>query len=224
LEARFWDQHYASFRVMQPTLFAEFCAAHFIHPDDILVEVGCGNGRDAQYVAPHVQDYFGLDACPKAAELCRKAIAHLYDDGVVESRVLNTDASRFDFRTVAMPGKRTVVYSRFSVHSMNYDEEDRLLNALSMVDGPLLFLVEARTIFDKHYGEGAEVGRHEFVSDHYRRFIDPIEFISRFSRIGMPVFTSISGGQAKFGSEDPVVLRVAFDSELLAGRNQICVK
>lgn len=224
MEAKHWDQHYSSFRVMQPTLFAEFCSRHFLRAEDTLVEVGCGNGRDAQYVAPHVKSYYGLDVCPKAVDLCRKAIAHLYDAGAVESRVLNTDASCFDFGAVAAPEARTVVYSRFSIHSMNYQEEDRLLDALCKVRGPLLVLVEVRTIFDTHYGEGTEVGSHEFVSDHYRRFVDPVSFVSRFSRVGMPIFTTISSGQAKFGNEDPIVLRAAFDSELLNSRNKLCVR
>ncbi len=33
--------------------------------------------------------------------------------------------------------------------------------------------IETRTLKDNLYGVGKKVGKHEFVSTHYRRFIDP---------------------------------------------------
>ena len=35
--------------------------------------------------------------------------------------------------------------------------------------------IETRTIKDELYGVGKKIGRHEFISSHYRRFIDTNE-------------------------------------------------
>lgn len=222
MKTNFWDKHYSSFQVMKPSPFAEFCADRFLHSDDLVIEIGCGNGRDAQHLAPRVAQYYGIDACPKASDLCRESIGHVVDYSDIESRVINGDASTFDYASKADPKHRTVIYSRFSIHSMNYQEEARLLEALAKIEGSVMVLIEVRTIFDTHYNVGRAVGIHEFESDHYRRFVDPLVFVENFSRLGMPVFTSLASGQAAFGNEDPVVLRAVFDSTKMAARNLVC--
>ena len=49
-----------------------------------------------------------------------------------------------------------------------------------------LFLGKARTINDEIYGQGKKVGKHEYITSHYRRFIDPNNLkkeLSKFLKI-----------------------------------------
>ena len=65
------------------------------------------------------------------------------------------------------------VYSRFTWHSINYKDEQKLLLSLKKNKNLKFIYIEARTINDAIYGEGIKVGKHEFMTSHYRRFIDP---------------------------------------------------
>ena len=67
------------------------------------------------------------------------------------------------------------VYSRFTLHSINYSDEKKLLNSLNKLKKLEYIFIECRTIKDDIYGKGKKVGKHEFVDTHYRRFIDPKE-------------------------------------------------
>jgi hypothetical protein len=70
-----------------------------------------------------------------------------------------------------------------------------------------VFALESRTIFDGLYGQGVMLGKHEFRTDHYRRFIDPNEFLAEIvNRFSIQYF-ELSDGFAPFEGEDPIVMR-----------------
>ena len=100
------------------------------------------------------------------------------------------------------------IYSRFTLHAINYEEEERLLSHLD--NGGMLkyVFIEARSINDGLYGMGRKVGLHEFVTSHYRRFIDPAVLKSKLERTFHIEYFEEAQGFAKIATEDPCLIRV----------------
>ena len=89
------------------------------------------------------------------------------------------------------------IYSRFTLHAINYKEEKRLLEHLYNSRRLKHLLIEARSINDQLYGEGEEIGLHEFVTSHYRRFIDPKEIKTKLAKYFNIISFEESQGFAK---------------------------
>lgn len=201
----FWNNHYKAFRVQAPSRFAEYVVSTYLQPDDQLIELGCGNGRDAGLLSRHVAAYTGVDACPVAIESCVKN--HVIGNATFHC----ADFTSLDFNKKSEGDNRLVVYSRFSLHSITYPEADRLWeNLASLAVKRWLFLLEARTCYDELYGVGECVGLHEFKTDHYRRFLDPVVFLSQIASKFSVKYFEVAKGFAPFGGQDPLVLRAVF--------------
>lgn len=208
MQDTFWENHYKKFSVSQPSLFAKHCLEQIITEDDVVVELGCGNGRDGLALAQQASRYIGLDASPVAVDSFAKMMhsTELATSGRLSVR--QADFTATDFNRFGEGAKRLVLFSRFSLHSIDYDEADRLLDNLARIStAPWILALEARTIFDTLYGHGTEVGRHEFRTDHYRRFIDPDEFLRELTKRFSVRYFEISKGFAPFGEQDPIVMR-----------------
>jgi SAM-dependent methyltransferase len=213
MQDSFWNSHYQAFSLQEPSGFASYCLQGQLRSSDTVVELGCGNGRDGLALGQTVSRYTGLDACAVAVSNFQKVVNGL-DQGVSSKMaVQQADFTDLDFNTFGEGAKRLVIYSRFSLHSINYQEADRLLaNIGKVTSAPWVLMLEARTIFDTLYGAGSNVGLHEFKTDHYRRFIDPEPFLADLaSRFAVRYF-EVASGFAPFGDQDPVVMRAVIQS------------
>ena len=213
MQDSFWNSHYQAFSLQEPSGFASYCLQGQLRASDTVVELGCGNGRDGLALGQTVSRYTGLDACAVAVSNFQKVVSGL-DQGVSSKMaVQQADFTDLDFNTFGEGAKRLVIYSRFSLHSINYQEADRLLaNIGTITSAPWVLMLEARTIFDTLYGAGSNVGLHEFKTDHYRRFIDPEPFlVDLASRFAVRYF-EVASGFAPFGDQDPVVMRAVIQS------------
>ena len=210
MQASFWNNHYKDFRVQNPSDFARFCAEHHLGGDDRLIELGCGNGRDGVMLAQHVARYTGIDACPIAIESFSQNVAN--ESTTPGNIALKCgDFTAIDFDSLIEGGGRLAIYSRFTLHSISYAEADRLFANLEKIAAvPWIFMLEARTIYDELYGVGKNIGPHEFQTDHYRRFIDPAEFLERLSSMFAVKYFEVSNGFARFADQDPVLMRAVF--------------
>lgn len=205
----FWNNHYKAFQVQEPSRFSKYVVENHLRSGDQLIELGCGNGRDAGLLSRHVARYVGTDACPAAIESCSKNLAALGEASTISLRC--ADFTSLDFNNLAEGAGRLVVYSRFSLHSVTYAEAERLLSNLEKISvAPWIFLLEARTIYDELYGVGEEIGLHEFKTDHYRRFLDPAVFLQQLATKFAVKYFDVSKGFAPFGKQDPLVLRTVF--------------
>ena len=78
------------------------------------------------------------------------------------------------------------LYSRFTLHTINYANEKLFFQSISKQKKLKYIFIETRTIQDDYYGVGKKIGKHEFISSHYRRFIDPKVIkkkLKKFSKI-----------------------------------------
>jgi len=209
MQDKYWNNHYKKFSIYDPTEFALHCIRNQFKSDDVVIELGCGNGRDAYSIAQKVSRYIGFDACNIAVASFKKNINNINPEISKKIEVYQQDFTSVDFDNLISHAKRLVFYSRFSYHSINYEEADRLLKNINDVNKfPWILMIEARTIFDNLYGEGENIGLHEFKTDHYRRFIDPENFFSEISASFSIPFFHVNSGYALYGDQDPEVMRV----------------
>lgn len=212
MENEFWDKWYQGFEIHEPSNFAKFCLNKYINSNDTLIELGCGNGRDGLVLSKNVEKYIGLDASSSALKKFKNEVE--LRETSQDISILQSNFCEQDFNRLAIGAKRLVVYSRFSLHSINYDDFGDLMSNLKNISSslPWIFLVEARTIFDEMYGVGHSVGLHEFRTDHYRRFIDPKTFLMEMSTSFNINYFEVSSGFAKYNDSDPVCLRASIHS------------
>jgi SAM-dependent methyltransferase len=205
---QFWNHHYKNFSLTEPSPFAVWCIDTRLKSTDTVVELGCGNGRDGLAIARKVARYVGLDSCPVAINSFTRSAMLVNDDRACRVAVEQIDFTDFDFRSFAYGAERLVLYSRFSLHSVDYSAAERLFNNISKLkDFPWVLMLEARTIYDPLYGQGEEVGLHEFRTDHYRRFIDPNNFLQQSTQKFSVRYFELNKGFAPFNSDDPLIMR-----------------
>jgi len=123
MKSKFWNKHYKKFTVNKPSFFAKFCISRYLSTSDILIELGCGNGRDGIAISKSVCKYIGFDICNDAVNSfnqfldCHKRISN------TNMSVYCKDFTAQDFNKFIDNGKRLVFYSRFSMHSISRIEE-----------------------------------------------------------------------------------------------------
>ncbi len=87
-------------------------------------------------------------------------------------------------------------------------EENNLLKNLSKSKNLEFIFIETRTIFDELYGVGRKIGKYEYFTDHYRRFIDPNKLKNKLAKNFKIVYFRLSKNLAKYKNENPKILRI----------------
>jgi adenylylsulfate kinase-like enzyme len=196
-----WNDYYSKSRApTNPSPFGTAVTDRLAGRRAIL-EVGCGNGRDAAHFASLGYNVTAIDVAAAAIEQCRRLHAELPATFIETSLpAISSDyANSFD-----------VVYSRFVLHAMTLDEETDLLKGAAqvLVEDGLLF-IECRSLKDPMARMGEVISPTERIHGHYRRFIDVDELSARVESYGFSILDSIeSAGLAVHGDEDPVVIRL----------------
>jgi len=208
MQDTFWETHYKNFQIHEPSDFAKYSIAKYIRLNDTVVELGCGNGRDGLALSKKAEQYIGIDSCPIAINAFKENIDSTTKISVNNINLIQSDFSGIDFDSLVGDTKRLVLFSRFTLHSITYPQVDKLFSNIENINSlPWIFLLEVRTIFDTLYGQGENIGLHEYQSDHYRRFIDPKEFLLDMT----PRFTfryfEVSTGFAPYLDQDPLIMR-----------------
>lgn len=208
--SEFWDRHYQVFADETPSNFAIWAAKEFLSAQDEVVEIGSGNGRDGIYLSKFVSTFTGIDLSDSAVEVANQRL-NLEKSREINAKFQKMDFSEYEFLTESV--KRLVVYSRFSLHSDDEAAEDSLLSHLAGIKNrKLLVLIEVRTIYDELFGVGESVGNNGFVTDHYRRFIDPVLFRKKVENGFCVKYFEVSDTFAPYKNEKPKVLRIAFEN------------
>ena len=197
----YWNQYYKNdVCSKQPSPFAQYVAT-LIEPGRRLVELGCGNGRDAVYLAAQ-----GLKVT--ALDLSSVTIEHLREQNIPNTEFICEDFVNSD---IHRPNGYDYAYSRFTMHSINKNQEQLLLQRVyaSLRPGGKLF-IEVRSVKDPLFGKGRQLEYNAFFYDnHYRRFIVLEELVAELEECGFLVeYAKDSKGFAPYGNEDPSVIRV----------------
>tara|TARA_B110000503_G_scaffold141547_1_gene235427 strand:- start:1044 stop:1646 length:603 start_codon:yes stop_codon:yes gene_type:complete len=191
-DTNYWETFYEKHPENKiPSNFAVYINSVYLNKNKTLLELGCGNGRDAIYFINQ-----GLKVT--AIDLATKEIDYLK-----QLNIQNITFKAHDFTKLYEYSNFDFVYSRFTLHSINEDSENSVLSQLNGVLKPGgLFLLEARSIKDKELEK-------EFGIDHYRRYIDLERVTKKIKDKGFTIIESLeSQGLAKYKRENPYVIRI----------------
>ena len=208
-----WNEYYAgktanSVWAEFPSQFAAFVASD-IEGGSRILDFGCGNGRDSLFLASIGHDVVAADYAGPAVELVREK---------AEARALELEATELNIYDVAhvqkaedtRAGSFDVIYSRFVMHAINEDGQDRFLRmAKTLLKPGGRIYVEFRNDRDARAQVGHYISDNERSDGHYRRFIDPPAFQIEAEKLGYVTEYQAHGkGYAKFRDEDPDVSRM----------------
>jgi bifunctional enzyme CysN/CysC len=196
---RHWEHYYSRATLVEtPSDYARLTAEQ-LSRQSAIVEVGCGNGRDARFFSSLGHSVLALDPSHAAIEKCRRNPAGIeFFEGTLPDVSTHRDA-RFD-----------AVYSRFSLHAMTEPEEIATLSAAHRLLQPGGSLhIECRSINDPLARKGEVLSPTERIHGHYRRFIIRDELHTRLESVGFLVADSVEAADvAVLGDDNPVVIRV----------------
>jgi ubiquinone/menaquinone biosynthesis C-methylase UbiE len=203
MDKEYWETYYANQRTTdQPSDFARFCAKKYSSKFGQFFDIGCGNGRDTLFFSSQNIPCIGIDQSQQAITKNNEKKKQL--DLPAQFHI--GDFSNFDYDSVSKD--LFSVYSRFTLHAINYEEETRLFDHINRSKNLAYLFIEARSIKDALYGSGTKVGLHEYVSTHYRRFIDPVVLKSKLEKTFDIEYFEESQGFAKTETEDPCLIRL----------------
>lgn len=202
MDKKYWQEYYSKNTTpFDPSPFSQF-AIEWLDKNKTLLELGCGNARDAVFFQKQ-----GIDVT--AIDQVNTEIDHLNNSYA-------TDNLRFicdDFTNIKTVDESfNYIYSRFTIHSINYHQEQETLAWVKKhlnKDG--LLLVEVRSIKDELFNEGNSVKDEDNakITDHYRRFINFNRFKRDLVELGLKIiFEQEDKGLAPYKREDPVVIRI----------------
>ena len=148
-EKKYWTTYYKNHRqAFEPSLFSK-SINKFLNAEDSLIDLGCGNGRDAIFFADNEIYTHGIDMISEEIEF----LNNIYKD----QKYLSFSSCNFN----NLPNNNfTHAYSRFTLHSIPLEVEEVLFNWIKNNIKKYFFL-EVRSDKDSLYNQ---------KTDHYRRF------------------------------------------------------
>lgn len=204
----YWNEFYSQWALDVPSQFCVQMAVE-LEPNAVLVEFGCGNGRDTCYLAKQGFPLVAMDFCEQAVASCSEKLSALdlrhanvtvgdvTRDGDVQAALLRARA------TLVRSSTAVTVYSRFLLHSLTADQETKFLTALAahLQSGE-------RVYFEFRSSEDAVTSK--IHGHHFRRYIDSQKFSERMRIVyGFDIDYQITGqGLAKYKAEDPFITRI----------------
>lgn len=198
----YWRQLYRDHRFDGASSFAQFVAGWLPTPGTVL-DIGCGTGGDAIYLASCGHTVVGVDRSAEAIARAREACQQARVDGV---RFEVRDASSRKDIVDLLPARGadgTVVYLRFFLHSVDEPTEDALLAALiDCMAGGFRLSAEFRTTQDERLPKVYE--------GPYRRYIDEQQFAKKLRRTWGCEIEHLEAGRgiSPYEGEDPHLARI----------------
>ncbi|MDE6603797.1 MAG: adenylyl-sulfate kinase [Lachnospiraceae bacterium] len=197
----YWNEYYRKTDIGEPSLFAQEIGDMLIPAKNIL-ELGCGNGRDSIYFLKLGLNVTAIDSSDGVITQLKKKyeennIYFICDDFVSSSAIFS--------------GQYDYVYSRFTLHAINEEQEIEVLhNVYKVLKKNGLFFIEVRSINDELYGKGEKVGENSYIfNGHFRRFIKMKDLVNKMKTIGFEIVSALEKrGFAPYQGSNPPIIRI----------------
>ena len=214
---KFWDAIYQKRNIPEyPSQFAISLMAE-LQPGSNILDIGCGNGRDALFFSQQGYPVIGIDASKVGINA---AIENGRNHGLTAKFL---DVNLYDQSSCVNFIKHhkdcfDMIYARFFIHAIDHSGEMSFWQiAKSCIKKNGKVCIEARTANDPLRMFGKKISQTESIHGHYRRFIEPSILVKNAEDNGFSLeYKMIGQGMAKFREEDPEVIRCMF---ILAGTN-----
>lgn len=204
-DKKYWSDYYSTHQ--EPTdasSFAEFVLDN-LEEGKILIELGCGNGRDSVFFSQNGIKVIAVDQVDDEIDFLNENyknenVCFACDDftNLIESSNDMINNTKFDY-----------IYSRFTFHSITLEQEDNTLSWIceNLDDG--LFFLEARSLNDPMFKKGEALSDTENFTTHYRRYMDLDKFTSKLEDLGFEILYKIEDKDlAPYKDDNPYVIRI----------------
>ena len=197
----FWNKFYKKkLDINKPSNFAKFILK-FLKKKTTIVDVGCGNGRDIFFFKKNKINFYGIDLSKSATIIIKKKLRNKME----KKKIFQEDFTKFNYdRNIK---NKFSIYSRFTWHSIDSKKEKIFLKKISKISKLEYLFIETRSDKDNLFGVGKKVGKNEFITDHYRRFINKNNLIKKLKKNFNIIYLKESKGLSKFKKEDPCLIR-----------------
>lgn len=213
--SQYWNAFYGKKELLhEPSPFAKWCLAEqWINQGSAVLELGCGNGRDAFCFIHHNIYTLAVDASAVAIE--QNSAQAEKDNRKDWADFISIDFSDIEqLKSTASEAlaKINTVYCRFVLHAVPKPLADKVLDfSFEVLPTGGKICLEFRTINDPLFQQGEAISETERITDHYRRFIDAEKFRTEMKNKGWKeLYFLESDGLAIFKQENPVVARFVF--------------
>ena len=201
MDKKYWNTYYKERKEpAKPTPFAVYLGENYLNNQakrKTIIELGCGEGRDAVYFEKLGLKVIGVDQS-------KNSVANLNSNYSNENIVFIED-NFTEFET-KFDEKFDFVYSRFSLHAVKEDNEDKVLTWVfnNLKEGGIFFL-EVRSTKDELYGKGIKVGENTFkYNEHKRRFVDFEVIKNKTKNYSKILESKLENGLAIYKDADPI--------------------
>ena len=200
MDKQYWNKYYAEqTSPTEATSFARHISSQ-MPPRSTILELGCGNGRDAFFFAEAGHQVL---ACDQSAVI----IQALKDGAQQGPRFFVDNIGDMQFRP---EGTIDIVYTRFVLHALSNEEAGRAYDWIyAQLPAGGLFLSESRSVNDPLRGDGERLAEHLYMTDHKRRFLERTELIQELEQVGFVIDEAVEdNGLAVYKDDDPIVIRL----------------
>ena len=206
----FWNKFYKKkLAFNKPSNFAIFIHKFLKKKETKIVDIGCGNGRDLIFFKKKKFDFIGIDLSKNASLLIKKKLRKVKD----KNKIFNDDFVNFNYKKNIKDNFS--IYSRFTWHTINKKNEIIFLKKISQLSNLQYIFIETRSDKDNLFGVGEKISKNEFITDHYRRFINKKELIKKIKKNFKIIYCKEAKGFSKFKNEDPCLIRIIAIKKLI---------
>ena len=205
----YWDLYYSNKKTkFKPSNFVkQVIKKKFINKKSVIIELGCGDGRDTFFFSRKVKKIYAFDKSIKIINRNKKLQSL--------KKIKNISFKAGDIKNNKIFDKIkkkncSIIYARFFIHAISEKLENRLFNKLKLMS-PLKchICLEFRTTKDKLMQKGKKISKYERLTDHYRRFININDFIKKIKKYKFEIIEIKQGiNFSKFGSDNPHICRL----------------
>jgi trans-aconitate methyltransferase len=195
-----WRKFYSDqldFKLQSPSRFA-YQVAPLLNPKWRVLDIGCGNGRDTEFLARFSKEAIGIDSCREALQ-----------QATAERVLHNVTLEEIDATSPAAAiiyAKCNVAYLRFFLHAIDDKTQATLLKLLAdFLQPPALLFIQARSVRDAN---SAAVYHRETYDGHYRRLLYMPSLHQELEDAGFVVDHAHESREARYGLENPLTIRV----------------
>jgi len=210
----YWNNFYKEQKnLSDPSTFSKYILENIDLSNSILIDVGCGTGKDIFYFAIHQIFSIGIDGSKEAIKINIENFNEDYKKHIFYCVDLSNREKTIqvfsEINELAVKNKKDIViYNRFFLHSITEEIEDLLLDVmLNTIQVSCKVISEFRTkedeVLDKIYG------------DHYRRYVDTNKLLSKFLELNYElIFFDKKQGFSPYKEENPFLARMILEKNI----------